>query len=65
MYELSVMDGFCNGIQCSIAELRHLLLAEGLPLLSEELGDHVFLDVAGVVPVEGPEGGQEILVSSR
>ena len=65
MYELSVVDGFCDRIQRRIAELCHLLLTEGLPLLSEELGDHVPLDVARVVPVQSPEGGQQIFVSSR
>ena len=64
MNELSVVDGLCDRVQRGIAELRHLLLTEGLPLLSEELGDKLSLDVPGVLRVQRPEGGQQVLVSS-
>ena len=62
MDELSVVDRFRDWVQGSIAELRHLLLTEGLPLLSEELGDQLSLDVPGVLRVQRPEGGQQVLM---
>ena len=65
MDELSVVDRFRDWVQGSIAELRHLLLTEGLPLLSEELGDKLSLDVPGVLRVQRPEGSQQILVGRR
>ena len=64
MDELSVVDRFRDWVQGSIAELSHLFLAEGLALLSEELSHDVLLDVAGVLRVQRPEGGQQVLVSS-
>ena len=63
MNELSVVNGFSDGVQRGVAELSHLFLTEGLALLSEELGHHVFLDVPGVLRVQRPEGGQQVLVS--
>ena len=65
MNELPVVDRFSDGVQGCIAELSHLLLTEGLPLLSEELCHHLFLDVPGVLRVQRPERGQQILVGGR
>ena len=65
MNELSVVNWFSDRVQRCIAELGHLFLTEGLALLSEELGHQVFLDVAGVLRVQRPEGGQQVLMSCR
>ena len=65
MNELSVVDGLCDWVQRSIAELRHLLLTEGLALLSEQLRDDVPGDVAGVLCVQSPERRQQVLVGCR
>ena len=65
MNELSVVNRFSDRVQRCITELAHLFLTEGLALLSEELGHHVFLDVAGVLRVQRPEGGQQVLMSCR
>ena len=62
MNELSVVNGFSDGVQRCVAELSHLFLTEGLALLSEELGHQVPLDVPGVLRVQRPEGGQQVLV---
>ena len=57
-----VVDGLGQGVQSGVTELGHLLLTEGLALLSEELGHQVPLDVPGVLRVQRPEGGQQVLV---
>ena len=62
---LLVVDGLGEWVQGSIAELCHLLLTEGLPLLSEQQGELFLVQVSRVLRVQGPEGRQKLLVRRR
>ena len=62
---LLVVDGLSERVQGSVAELCHLLLTEGLPLLSEQQGELLLVQVPRVLRVQGPEGRQKLLVRCR
>ena len=62
---LFVMNRFCQRIQSSVTELCHLLLAEGLPLLSEQQGQPLLVDVTRVLRVKSAEGRQQVFMRGR
>ena len=57
-----VVDRLGERVQGGAAELCHLLLTEGLPLLSEQQGELLLVQVPRVLRVQGPEGCQKFLV---
>ena len=62
---LLIVDRLGKRVKGSIAELCHLLLTEGLPLLGEQQGELFLVQMSRVLRVQGPEGRQKLLVRRR
>ena len=62
---LLVVDRLGERVQGGVAELCHLLLTEGLPLLGEQQGELFLVQVSRVLRVQGPEGRQKLLMRRR